>query len=165
MKLYICDPFLKVGHKYPAVSFNFMISKKKSCNIGYDFRSITKIILHSTYLKNVFTVALQKNKEKEWWFIYSRKEKCKSVTEKWMNEWMFLFAQVRALWSKRWCFRRPLTFPPLRSCLCTLWALTWQPDRNSLWVKEKSFSHLGKMAAWNWLSCKYCSRTNKYASK
>lgn len=76
-----------------------------------------------------------------------------------MKEWMFLFAQVRALWSKRWCFRRPSTFPPLRSCLFTLWALTWQPDRNSLWVKEKSFSHLGKMGAWNWLSCTYCSRS------
>lgn len=53
----------------------------------------------------------------------------------WTDDFNANAAQVRALWSKRWCFRSPLTFPPRRSCLCTLLAVTFQANRNSQWVK------------------------------
>lgn len=43
--------------------------------------------------------------------------------------------QVRALWWKRWCFRSPSTFPPHRSYLSMLLAITWQESRNLRWVK------------------------------
>lgn len=51
-------------------------------------------------------------------------------------------AQVHALWLKRWCFRSPLTFPPHRSCLCTLLAVTWQASRNLQWVKVSQWQQL-----------------------
>lgn len=48
--------------------------------------------------------------------------------------------QVRSLWWKRWCFRSPLNFPPHRSYLCTLLAVTWQASRNLRWVKVRPLS-------------------------
>lgn len=55
-------------------------------------------------------------------------------------------AQVRALWWKRWCFRSPSTFPPHRSCLCTLLAATWQASRNSRWAKVEQWQQLSGLA-------------------
>lgn len=45
--------------------------------------------------------------------------------------------QVRAPWWKRWCFKRPSTFPPLRFCLCTPWPVTKQRGHRSRWVKRR----------------------------
>lgn len=56
-------------------------------------------------------------------------------------------AQVRALWWKRWCFRRPLTFPPHRSCLCTLLAATWRASRNSQWANVEPRHRLSSCLA------------------
>lgn len=56
-------------------------------------------------------------------------------------------AQVRALWWKRWCCRRPLTFPPHRSCLCTLLAATWRASRNSQWANVEPRHQLSSCLA------------------
>lgn len=56
--------------------------------------------------------------------------------------------QVRALWWKRWCFRRPSTFPPHRCCLCTLWATSLHLNHNLPWVTRDPsvFSSFGSSA-------------------
>lgn len=55
--------------------------------------------------------------------------------------------QVPSLWWKRWCFRSPLSFPPQKSYLCTLLAVTWQASRNLRWVKVRRRRPLSRKRA------------------
>lgn len=124
--------------------------------------------------------------KKEALLLYQKQKKKDDLCDREeRTKWMFSLVQVRAPWLKRWCFRRPSTCPPLRSSPCTLWALIWHPDRNSLWVQPhgrttsnprmlfcsstsrysecwRKCIHVGSTDAREWGSSEYHGRTNKH---